>query len=154
MSSPASVTVGIDGSASALTALDWAVDYALARTLPLRLVTAVDAPAPVRTRYSMVELRHEAEQESQQVVDRALESARAAAPELDVTAVVSGEPPIPTLLLASRTSLLLVVGCRGLSPIQEVFLGSVSTSVSAHAHCSGSATNRRPPCSTWGAPQG
>ena len=36
------ILVGIDGSSSALTALNWAVNEAQLRNLPLRLVHAVD----------------------------------------------------------------------------------------------------------------
>ena len=40
--SPPSVVVGVDGSRSALDAALWAVDEAVSRDVPLRLVYAVD----------------------------------------------------------------------------------------------------------------
>src|SRR6478735_7951359 len=43
--SPASVVVGIDGSRSALDAALWAVDEAVSRDIPLRLVYAIDPDA-------------------------------------------------------------------------------------------------------------
>lgn len=40
--SPSSVVVGLDGSRSALDAALWAVDEAVSRDIPLRLVYAID----------------------------------------------------------------------------------------------------------------
>ena len=51
-SSPPTVVVGIDGSRSAVDAALWAVDEAVSRDIPLRLVYAIDpntVPAPILT---------------------------------------------------------------------------------------------------------
>jgi len=127
------VAVGVDGSESALAALDWAVEYARSHAASLRLVTGLEIPTPGFVPYPLPDLHEAAEKDARQLLDAALAHVHAAAPELDVAGSVAGQPPVPALLEASRRSALLVVGCRGLTPFADLLLGSVSAAVTAHA---------------------
>ena len=43
--------------------------------------------------------------------------------------------PVAELIAASRTADLIVLGARGITPIQRLLLGSVSSGVLHHAQC-------------------
>ncbi|GAA3399300.1 universal stress protein [Cryptosporangium minutisporangium] len=135
MSDTSVVTVGIDGSAPAMAALDWAARYALARELPLQVLIAVGWPSErqIYAGYRVAELRDAARIDGQKTLERAVTRVGAALPALSVSGRVSDEPPVHALLDASAFSELVVVGCRGLNPAAEMILGSVSAAVSAHA---------------------
>ncbi|SHN75929.1 universal stress protein [Cryptosporangium aurantiacum] len=130
------VTVGIDGSESALAAVDWAVEYARPRGTSLRIVTGLEVPVPAYTPYPLPDVHEAVEADARRSLHTALTRAQQVAPELDVSASVVAQRPVPALLEASRHSALLVVGCRGLNDVANVLLGSVSAAVATHAACS------------------
>jgi nucleotide-binding universal stress UspA family protein len=127
-----SVVVGIDGSRAALDAALWAVDEAVNRDIPLRLVYAI-APC---------------DDSSAGPEDAAR---RLAAAELSVrhafTAVESTEKPVkieveilqgrPTraLMDASRSAALLCVGSIGLNHFAEGRVGSTAAALASSSRC-------------------
>ncbi len=136
------VIVAVDGSPSAVAAIEWAAHDAELRGASLRLIHVV-APIAVQTRswpefpappdYSQWQ-----EDEARQILDEALKLAsEASSPgrESMLTCEVLHGPIVPTLADHSKTADLLVVGCRGRSAVLRVLLGSVSTGVVHHAHC-------------------
>ncbi|MFI5960363.1 universal stress protein [Cryptosporangium sp. NPDC051539] len=137
MSEKRVVTVGVDGSESALAAVDWAVEYVRDRGVCLRLLHGLEVPVPVPayTPYPLPDPRGAIENEARRDLAAALDRVRLAAPDVDVTASVVALPPIRALLDGARHSERLVVGCRGLNPVATVLLGSVSAAVAAHAAC-------------------
>ncbi|GAA0222824.1 universal stress protein [Cryptosporangium japonicum] len=137
MSDTTVVTVGVDGSAPSLAALDWAARYANARHVSLEVLVAVGWPGerPLYGGYRLAELKDAARVDGRTTLDRVLARVRAAVPTLPVEGRISDEPAVRALLDAATFSELVVVGCRGLDPAVGVVLGSVSTAVSAHADC-------------------
>ncbi len=128
------VVVGIDGSDTSDLALDWAVDEARRRNLPLHLVHARDvddwwrlARMPVPT-----ELRDAPDPMLQERVERA--RGHPATP-LRVTAESSVTHPSRALIERSEDAAVVVLGARGHGPAAQALVGSVSAQVSAHAHC-------------------
>lgn len=128
------IVVGIDASPSSDAALDWAVDEARRRRLPLHLVHArgldnwwyaagAVAPAEVSS-HLPDELLHER-------VDRV----RAQAPEVQVTSEAHSDNAAPVLVALSERADTVVLGARGHGTLRGVLLGSVSLQVVAHAHC-------------------
>jgi len=123
--------VGVDGSRSAVDAALWAVDEAVGRDMPLRLVYAID-PNPASAD------RHDAARE----VARAEVAVRCA-----FTAVESTDKPVkieveilqdrPTraLLQASRRAALLCVGSMGLKHSAQGRIGSTAAALASSAHC-------------------
>lgn len=130
---PNPITVGIDGSAHAWRALDWAADHAVRHRLPLRLVLGAHflmnggrIPDDV--------LRH-LTAEREDLLDEARQYALKVHPGLDVdTALVPGDAG-HALVKESERAALMVVGSRGLGGFEGLLFGSVGLYVAAHARC-------------------
>ncbi|WP_066948167.1 universal stress protein [Microtetraspora fusca] len=132
MSKP--IVVGVDGSAQALRAVDWAAAEAGRRRLPLRIVHIA-----VRWEYSIAikEPGLEAprpEAAGLEVLEIAEERARTFA-SVDVSCRL-GIGPIPaTLLQEAADAALLVLGPHGIGGFPRLLLGSVSRQAAEHASC-------------------
>ncbi|MDX3784096.1 universal stress protein [Streptomyces europaeiscabiei] len=141
------VVVGVDGSPSALAAVDAAAVEASLRGVELRVVhaflwPAVHAPPGPSPLGPLTGALHET---VERIVADAVERARSQAPEgLHVGhAVIAGEAS--TVLQAqSRTAQLLVVGHRGSGGFADLLLGSAAVHLSTHAHCPVMAVRGRP----------
>jgi nucleotide-binding universal stress UspA family protein len=130
-----SVMVGVDGSAAALYAVDWAAAEAGRRRLPLRIVHVAarweyNAAAPAEP--GVEAPRPEAA--GLQVLRIAEERARTFA-SVDVSCRL-GIGPVPlTLLQEAEDAALLVLGPRGAGGFTRLLLGSVSRQAAEHAPC-------------------
>ncbi|MEV7796968.1 universal stress protein [Streptomyces sp. NPDC087512] len=131
------VVVGVDGSVSSLAAVEVAAQAARSRGAGLRVVHAFLWPAmhvplgpsplgpPEGGIRNMVD----------RLVAEAVERARTAAPEVDVThAVVTGEP-LSVLEGQSRAAELVVVGSRGMGGFVGLLVGSTAVHLAAHGDC-------------------
>lgn len=134
MSNP--IVVGVDGSQQSLKAVDWALEEARYRRLPVRIVHIA-----VRWEYSAAappEPGLEAprpEEAALRVLELAEEHARSRAPDLEIdTRLGIGHPP-STLLSEAADAALLVVASRGTGAFSGLLLGSVSRQVAEHASC-------------------
>jgi nucleotide-binding universal stress UspA family protein len=128
------VVVGVDGSAGAVSALDWAAEEAHRRGAQLELLYAEVLTPPV--------VGMEAAPVAPLAVDPipsflAEAQARAALawPDLDIRLVPSLGGPASSLIAASEAADLVVVGAHGRSMIARLFLGSVSHHVATRARC-------------------
>jgi nucleotide-binding universal stress UspA family protein len=129
------VVVGVDGSDSSLTAVDWATDEAARHGVPLRLVYA-----SLWERYEGVRPSSGLERPSEQVmaeniVGVARERAQRRNPEVEVSADVLPEDPVSALLREGDSASVLVTGSRGRGELKGLLLGSVGLAVAARAHC-------------------
>jgi nucleotide-binding universal stress UspA family protein len=127
-----SVVVGIDGSRAALDAALWAVDEAVSRDIPLRLVCAIDSTDNSDT---------DAEGAARKLASAELSVRHA------FTAVESTEKPVkieaeilhghPTHVLmdASRAAEMLCVGSIGFNHFTEGRVGSTAATLVGWAHC-------------------
>ncbi|WP_433537755.1 universal stress protein [Micromonospora sp. CA-249363] len=119
------VTVGVDASEPSLVALGFAAERAARRRVPLRVLHAwtpgPDAEAGVP--------------DERAAVEEAVEPWRRTFPELDLTVDLVGGSPAATLIEASRSAQLVVVGSRGRGGLAGMLLGSVSQQVIQHAGC-------------------
>lgn len=127
--------VGVDGSEPSLRAVDWAVDEAALRRVPLRIVYA-----SLWERYEGPALAPEVGSVSGRVTAEdilAAASLRALRhhAELSVTTGDVLEEPEYALVRESRDASAVVVGTRGRSGLADLLLGSVSLTVAAQAHC-------------------
>lgn len=124
---PPSIVVGVDGSRAGERAAVWAVDEAVGRDLPLRLVAAAEPGGDAGR------------------AEAAIRSAAAAVtatgrPVSVQTDVLAGEP-VPALLAASRAAAMLCVGAVGLKHLAgtpargDHRVGSTVGGVVASAHC-------------------
>ena len=123
------IVVGIDGSRSAVEAALWAVDEAVCRDIPLRLLYAIDptgsgpdgaarelATAEIAVRYAFT-----AVESTEQPVKIEVE-------------IVQGKP-VHALTAASRSAVLICVGAAGLRNAIYGRVGSTAAAVASSAHC-------------------
>lgn len=125
-----SVVVGVRGGTAPEPALQLALDEAARRRLPVEVVHAYDTPHYGSIPTALVPgalraARATAERAVQEAVDRA-RAAGMIAPSVHVHAVVQEGDPASVLLLTADTAALLVVGTRGLGPVERALRGSVS----------------------------
>ncbi|MFC8044736.1 universal stress protein [Nocardia sp. NPDC057353] len=133
----APIVAAVDGSETAYHAAAWAAVDARLHGRPLHLLCSMAVPfgygeQPTLPPGERDWLRDEGE--------RALrEAARiaegAAGGPITVTAELTFEFIVPTLLDRSHSAHRLVLGSRGLGAFRRGLLGSVSTAVTGHAHC-------------------
>ena len=126
------VVVGVDGSACATRALEFAAKQAAQNDSPLLVASAYhEMPAAGGFIMEGGLIR----QSAQAIVSDAIRRAE----ELEPTLVVKGEvvldAPGPALARLSKGATALVVGTRGHSEVTGVLLGSVSQYVLHHASC-------------------
>lgn len=135
MDTRSGVTVGVDGSASALRAVRWAAREAAMRGVELRIVHAAPhypelGPGASEHREWPLAVRT-----ASAVTSHARQLAQAIEPALTVrTAVIPG-PRSRTLISCSEEAELLVVAARGLDGSAGLHLGSVTGTVSTYARC-------------------
>lgn len=137
--SPHAVVVGIDLSGTAEPALEWAAAEAHRRGLPLRIVHAYPPPTYPSTGSGLlpggtvVGLGEALRKVAVDSVSECADRVQLAHPDLVVHGHVRCGSGAATLVEASRSAALVVVGARGLGSVAGAVLGSVSMHVCAHA---------------------
>jgi nucleotide-binding universal stress UspA family protein len=129
------LVVGIDGSDSSLLAVDWAVDEAARRGLPLRLVHASLWERYEGVRPSFGTDRPAEQVMAEHIVASCVERARLRNPEVKASGEVLPDDAVSALLQAGPEAFALVTGVRGRGQIAGLLLGSVSLAVAARAVC-------------------
>ena len=129
-----SIAVGVDGSACAGLALDWAAEEASRRTLPLHIVHAFSYQYPM-TSAGMGFVIEGVREIAEELCRKAVAHVNTTHPDLTVTWDVSTYGAASALVDASRVAHTVVVGARGVGATRGALLGSVSTQVASHAHC-------------------
>ena len=123
------VVAGIDGSPTAINAAQWAIDEAISRSAPLRLVYVTKPKHPSADDY--YEDIHHGEA-SLRAAQAAVEAA--GKPIKVETAILDG-PTGPALVEASRDADLICVGSVGIGRYARSILGSTATDLAEKAHC-------------------
>lgn len=134
------IVVGVDGSADADQALDWAVREARLRGASLQIVTVWADPyrnyfADVGKASDLDEKELVLARSSRTLADGTAHRVQLLEPELDVSTLVIEGGPAHRLIEASWGAELLVLGTRGRGGFLGLVLGSVSQQCIAHAHC-------------------
>ncbi len=130
------VVVAVDGSATALQAVQWAASEAALRKRALRILLSSES-AP-RTGLNAMEIvgGHEwVHWNGERVLSEAAALARHADADTEVTTELTSDPIIPTLVERSARLAMIVVGSHGRGVLRRALLGSVSASVSRHVLC-------------------
>ena len=126
------IVVGVDGSACATRAVEFAARQAAQNDASLLVVSAYqDMPAAAGFLADGALIHESAEA----VVADAISQAQDLEPSLVVTGETVLDAPGPALARLSEGATALVVGTRGHSEIAGIFLGSVSQYVLHHAPC-------------------
>lgn len=119
------VVVGTDGTPAGNAAVDWAVDEAARRRVPLRIVHAAVWAHYAGGRGSLADV----------VTRDAGARARTRRPSVAVAAEVVLRDPVPALLTEGDAAVLLVLGSRALGRFAGALLGSVSLPVVVALPC-------------------
>jgi nucleotide-binding universal stress UspA family protein len=132
------IVVGVDGSAGANLAVQWAARDAKLRNVPLTLVHVIPATAGKWLESSLVPAWMRGQRErGRQVIHEALEvaneSCRRGPPE--IYCEMPSATAVPALVDQSKDADLVVVGCLGTGTLRGRHLGSVSSGLVYHAHC-------------------
>lgn len=143
MTTPATeydILVGVDGSPESKVAVDWTARVAALCGLSVRLVHVLSPPSvmafpevPMPSGYLQWQ-----EDSGRDVLDDATRTVAEATKDhpVPVTAELASGPAVPTLVNLSKDARFVVVGCRGRGALARGLLGSVSTGLVHHAHCS------------------
>lgn len=127
--SPA-IVVGIDGSHRSIDAALWAIDEAVERDLPLRLVYAIE-PRKVGDSASATYDFANAESAVRQAA-MAIESAERP---VKIEVEIVQDRPVAALLAASRSAAMICVGALGMNHATGKRLGSTVSGLVTNAHC-------------------
>ncbi|MEO8813987.1 MAG: universal stress protein [Mycobacterium sp.] len=134
------ILVGVDGSPSAIAAVDWAARDAVLRGLPLTLVHILAPPVvmtfpetPMPPGYTEWQ-REQGELHLREAL-KITEAYTGASGPLRVDAETVVGSTVPMLVEMSGEATAVVVGCRGHGRLRRSLLGSVSSSLVRHAHC-------------------
>jgi nucleotide-binding universal stress UspA family protein len=128
------VVVGIDGSQAAIQAAEWAVDEAVSREVPLRLVEVIPQqvePAPFA---SVGNVRMEVEYAEAALRIAAATVAAAGKPVKVETAILQGDSAA-TLIAESRNAEMVCVGSVGIGRFAKALLGSTVAELAEAASC-------------------
>lgn len=126
------IIVGIDGSRSAVNAALWAVDEAVSRDIPLRLVYAVDPDIRSGTDAQAAARDFATAESAIRFVCTAIESTDKP---VKIEVEILQARPVRALLDASRSAALLCLGFAGLQNSCHGQAGSTAASVMVSAHC-------------------
>jgi nucleotide-binding universal stress UspA family protein len=129
---PPSIVVGIDGSRGAVRAALWAIDEAVSRDIPLRLVYAIHPSGP-----DPVDPQEEARllAGAELAVRSAADAVEATGRQVKLEVEILQSRPIATLVEASRVAAMICVGEVGLKHFDADRIGSTATALVTAAHC-------------------
>jgi nucleotide-binding universal stress UspA family protein len=132
------IIVGVDGSGHSQRALEWAMNEAAIRHLPLTVLTVHPAMVGyyggVVTTAQDPELTEEVRAAVTAEVEKVLAGLNGPHPE-PVTVKAMHSFPVEELINASKEADLVVLGSRGMGGFTRLMLGSTADQVVRHAHC-------------------
>jgi nucleotide-binding universal stress UspA family protein len=125
-----SVVVGIDGSRNAITAALWAVDEAVERDIPLRLVCAIEPREGPLDPESAARALATAEI----AVRTALTAVESTDKPVKIEVEILQGRPAATLLEAGRAAAMMCIGATGIKHATAGRVGSTAAALAASAH--------------------
>lgn len=127
------VVVGVDGSEDSRAALQWAVDYGKHYDVPVEAMAVWDIPTTYGYMAAYTESGESIQKRTRELLEETVVESVGA--DSDVIRRVERGHPASTLVDASKSAQLLVLGTRGHGAFAGMLLGSVSQHCAAHAKC-------------------
>lgn len=127
-----SVVVGVNGSQAAVNAAKWAIDEALSRQMPLRLVYVIAAGDAGQA--SEWELER-ADMVLSQAESAVLSAAQAQGKPVEIETAIRSGDPAQALINASQDAALVCVGTSRRGWAADGLLGPTAAALVTHAHC-------------------
>ena len=132
------IIVGVDGSGHSQRALEWAMNEAAIRHVPLTVLTVhpsiVGYFGGVVTSAEDLALTEEVQTAVKAEAEKVLTELSGPHPE-SVTVKAVHSFPVEELINASKEAELIVRGSRGAGGFTRLMLGSTADQVARHAHC-------------------
>ena len=128
------IIVGVDGSAAAANALEYAIEEAQLRKAALRVTYAYAVIGNPITGSTGKDYYERVEAEAKEFLEGVVAGAHSTEG-LDVEWLAVPGNPSEVLIDASEGAELLVVGSRGVGGFRGLLMGSVSTQCVHHSHC-------------------
>ena len=116
------VVVGVDGSKAAINAALWAIDEAISRDVPLRLIHVVEPKA-------------EGIGHRDEVLHAAVAAVKATGRSVRVEAIARRGNVETALVEESSVASMVCVGSAGVGRVARRLLGSAAAVLATHAHC-------------------
>jgi nucleotide-binding universal stress UspA family protein len=127
-----SVVVGIDGSRAAVRAALWAVDEAVSRDIPLRMICAI---APEGTKQHDLPRQARKLATAELAVRYAFTAVESTEKLVKIEVEVIHGSPIRALIEASRSAAVMCVGAIGQAHFAPDRVGSTAATLASSAHC-------------------
>jgi len=124
--------VGIDGSRAAISAALWAVEEAVSRDVPLRLLYAIQPDDTLKTSPEMA-ARNLAIAEN--AVRYAFTAVEAADKPVKIEVEITQERPTTSLIRASASAAMVCIGAVGVHHFRPERVGSTAAALAVSAHC-------------------
>ena len=128
------IVVGVDGSAGAARALEWAAAQAARTDAVLEIICCWLYPATLAP-FGLPPAAADYREVTRRITDEAVARVADLEPDVAVETRIVEKAPALALVDASTGADLLVVGSRGLGGFKTLLLGSVSQHCTAHARC-------------------
>jgi nucleotide-binding universal stress UspA family protein len=128
------IVVGIDGSQAAIRAAEWAIDEAVSREVPLRLVAVIPQQAEPAPLDAVGNIRMEREYAETALRIASAAVATSAHPVKVETAVLRGGS-VTALTAESRDAEMICVGSVGIGRVARALFGSTAAELAEAAHC-------------------
>ena len=122
---PQSIVVGIDGSQAAIRAALWAVDEAVSRDAPLRLLYATE----------QADTQEREPPAAEAAIRQAIKAIRAAGKPVKIETEVARGPAIGSLISVSASAAMVCVGAVGLRHFRPGRVGSTAAALAISARC-------------------
>lgn len=132
VSAPRPIVVGIDGSQAAICAARWAVDEAVSRHVPLRLLHAIEQD-DARDAQPEAAVRKLAAAED--LVRQAVTAIEVTGQPVKIETEIGQGPPIGSLIRASASAAMVCVGAVGLRHFRPGRVGSTAEALAISAQC-------------------
>jgi len=134
------IVVGIDSSPGSATALQWALDEARSRNLPVQVISAYPDDRVMTPEIAvfpgMTELSAMPKRAAEELVETALHDIRHGKDRVVARGAALQGDPVDVLSRESTSAAIVVIGSRHLGPAGSFFLGSVGGGVAARSFCS------------------